>query len=223
MSDKRKLQTEIEWREPIDLDAVAHLIGATNDFRAGARSYLDDLEGQAIWLLEFDELPRGDREVLELSSNVIRSLFDELANTFVEPYRETQPALAEQGYQMLWAVMKAASNMAAGTQGSIARKIAADVQHNATSEALSVRKQHDEYADARLTEAVAKAMNKDKTKAAVSDSYVKKIEGAVRDDLKQSYRPIKKPDGSLIKKPDGWPRLSTIKEKVRQSLEQREG
>lgn len=39
---------EIEWREPIDLDAVSHLIGATNDFSAGARSYLDDLEEQAI-------------------------------------------------------------------------------------------------------------------------------------------------------------------------------
>jgi hypothetical protein len=37
MSDKRKLETEIEWREPIDLHAISQLIGATSDFRAGAR------------------------------------------------------------------------------------------------------------------------------------------------------------------------------------------
>ena len=76
---------EIELREPIDLDAVSHLIGATNDFRAGARSYLDNLEGQAIFPLEFSVLSEGDRNALELSSNVIRSLFDELVDTFVEP------------------------------------------------------------------------------------------------------------------------------------------
>jgi hypothetical protein len=221
MSGKRKLLTEIEGCEPIDLDAVSRLIGATNNFRAGAGSYLDDLEGQAIWLLEFDELPKGDREALELSSNVIRSLFGQLANTFVEPYRETQQALAEHGYQMLWALMKATSNMVAVAHGSIARKILADVQDNAGSRMRSGREPHDEYADTKLTEAVAKAMNEDKTRAAVSDSYVKRIADAVRDDLKQSYQPFKKPDGSLIKKPDGWPGLSTIKGKVRQALEQR--
>jgi hypothetical protein len=221
MSDKWKLQTEIEWRESIDPDAVSRLIGATKDFRAGARSYLDDLEGQAIFLLELRELP--DREVLELSSSVIRSLFDELANTFVEPYRETEPALAERGYQMLWALMKAASNMATVVRSFIASEIAADVRDNSTTEARRSRKAHDDYADAKLTEAVVKAMKQTRTPPAVSESYVRFIEGAVRDELKRSYQPMKKPDGSLLKKPDGWPGISTIKEKVRWELEQRKG
>ena len=121
MSEKGKLQTEIEWREPIDLGAVSHLIGATNDFRAGARSYLDNLEGQAIFPLEFSVLSEGDRNALELSSNVIRSLFDELVDTFVEPYRETQPALAERGYQMLWAALKAASIIGVHTESETKR------------------------------------------------------------------------------------------------------
>jgi hypothetical protein len=79
-------------------DAVSRFIGATEDFGDGARSYLDGLEGQAIGLLESDDLPEGNREVLELLSDVLRPAFDELANTFVEPHRKTHPALAERGY-----------------------------------------------------------------------------------------------------------------------------
>lgn len=92
MSDERKMEAEIEWREPIDLDAISQLIGATNDFRAGARSYLDGLEGQAIPLLL-----EGGQEALELSSNVIRAVFDELANTFIEPRRKTDFGLGGPG------------------------------------------------------------------------------------------------------------------------------
>jgi hypothetical protein len=102
---------EIELREPIDLDAVSRLIGATKDFVAGARSYLDALEGSAIFSLALSELSKGDREALELSSEVIRPLFNELADTFVESYRETQPALAEQGYKLLWAALRAAATI----------------------------------------------------------------------------------------------------------------
>jgi hypothetical protein len=131
MSKKRKLQTEIEGREPIDPDAVSRLIDATKDFRDGARSYLDDLEGQAIGLLELDKLPKVDRAALELLSNVLRPAFDDLADTFVEPYRETKPALAERGYQMLWVIMKAAADMAGVTHDSIARRKAADKLANA--------------------------------------------------------------------------------------------
>jgi hypothetical protein len=56
-----------------------------------------------------------------LSSNVIRSLFDELANTFFEPLRETQPDLAERGYQMLWAALKAASIIGVHTESETKR------------------------------------------------------------------------------------------------------
>jgi hypothetical protein len=170
-------------------------------------------------LLGFDELPKGDREVLELSSNVIRSLFDELANTFVEPYREMQPALAEQGYQMLWAVMKAASNMGACTHGSIARKIAADVfdaaKSSGTAPARGSRKAKDKYANAMLAEAVAEAVGNGKDPPPRSAAYIKSIEPAVRAKLKRANPPIEKP-------PD-WPGISTMKEEVRKIAEQRKG
>ena len=116
-----KLPTEIDRREPIEMDAVSQLIGATMDFGAGARSYIDGLEGQAIAPLEFSELSEGNRNALELSSNVIRSLFDEMANTFFEPLRETQPAVAERGYQMLWAALKAASIIGVHTESETKR------------------------------------------------------------------------------------------------------
>jgi hypothetical protein len=81
------------------------------------------------------------------------------------------------------------------------------------------RKPHDEYADAKLTEAVQKAMNEDKTRAAVSDAYVKRIEHAVRNSLRDG---LEQPN-SPIRKPKGWPSTSTIKEKVRQEIERRKG
>jgi hypothetical protein len=119
-----------ELNEPVDLADVSRLIGATMDFRAGARSYIDGLEGQAIAPLEFSELSKGDRNALELSSSVIRSLFDELGNTFFEPLRETQPALAERGYQMLWAALTAASIIGVHTESETerieARRVAAE-------------------------------------------------------------------------------------------------
>jgi hypothetical protein len=100
MSDKRK-ETEIEWREPIDLHAISQLIGATSDFRAGARSYLDDIEGMAIQLLvSSDDLPEGELTSLRVASDALRPAFEELASTFSESYRE-------RGHQMLWALMKA--------------------------------------------------------------------------------------------------------------------
>ena len=99
-------------------DAVSRFIGVAEGFSDGARSYVDDLEGQAIGLLEFDELPKVDRAVLELLSDVLRPAFDELANTFVEPHRKTDPALAERGYRMLWVMMKAAADMADATHDS---------------------------------------------------------------------------------------------------------
>ena len=106
----------------IDRDSVSRLIGSTSDFSAGARDYLDSLEGQAIGLFEFDKLPEGDREAIELLTDVLRPAFDELANTFVELHRKTDPALAERGYQMLWALMKAAADMADATHDSTARR-----------------------------------------------------------------------------------------------------
>ena len=119
-----------ELSGPVDLADVSRLIGATIDFRAGARSYIDGLEGQAIAPLAFSELSKGDRNALELSSSVIRSLFDELGNTFFEPLRETQPALAERGYQMLWAALMAASIIGVHTKSETerieARQVAAE-------------------------------------------------------------------------------------------------
>jgi hypothetical protein len=101
MSDKRKLETEIEWREPIDLHAISELIGAASDFRAGARSHLDDIEGMAIPLLvSSDDLPEGELTSLRVASDALRPAFEELASTFSESYRE-------RGHQMLWALMKA--------------------------------------------------------------------------------------------------------------------
>jgi hypothetical protein len=99
----------------IDEGSVRRLIGATRNFKNGARLYLADLEGQAIPPLEFSPLSKGDRDALELSSNVIRPLFDELVDTFVEPYRETVPAKAARGYRILWAALKAASIIGAHT------------------------------------------------------------------------------------------------------------
>jgi hypothetical protein len=203
---------EIEWREPIDLDAVSQLIGATNDFRAAARSYLDALEGTAIFSLAFREL---DREALELSSNVIRPLFDELADTFVEPYRETNPALAQRGRQMLLALLKAASIIGA-PHGAIAPERETDVRDNSTRPAQRVRKLHDEYANAKLTDAVAKAVGPGNTPPPMSDRYVRSIEPAVRDELKLA-------DPKMIRKPAGWPGISTLKEEVRKIAEQRKG
>ena len=119
MSENMELGTGIEEPAAIDLDDLCQLIGATKDFEAGAHSYLDDIEGQTISRLEFPEdLPEGDREVLELSSDVIRAVFDELAGTFIEPHRETHPALAERGYQLLWAAMRAASNIVKLTENA---------------------------------------------------------------------------------------------------------
>jgi hypothetical protein len=84
------------------------------------------LEGQAIGLLELAELPNAERAVIELLSDVLRPAFDGLANTFVEPHREADPALAERGYKMLWTIMKVAAHMADATHDSIARRRAAD-------------------------------------------------------------------------------------------------
>jgi hypothetical protein len=115
MSDKRKLETEIEWREPIDLHAISQLIGATSDFRAGARSYLDDIEGMAIQLLvSSDDLPEGELTSLRVASDALRPAFEELASTFSESYRE-------RGHQMLWALMKATVDIVHANHNSSAR------------------------------------------------------------------------------------------------------
>jgi hypothetical protein len=134
---------EIEWRELIDLDAISRLIGSTKDPRAGARSYLDALEEQAIFSLGLHALSKGDREALELSIQVIRPLFDELADTFVEPYRETNPALVERGRQMLLALLKAAS-MIGAPSGPIAPEIETDVRDRAAAQSRASKIPHQE-------------------------------------------------------------------------------
>jgi hypothetical protein len=69
------------------------------------------------------------------------------------------------------------------------------------------REKYDEYADAKLTDAVAKAVGPGKTPPPVSDRYVRSIESAVREELKLA-------DPKMIRKSAGWPKLSTIKIKV---------
>jgi hypothetical protein len=132
------------------MDAVSRLIGSTSDFSEGARDYLDSLEGQAIGLFDFDKLPDGDREAIVLLTDVLRPAFDELANTFVEPHRKTDPALAERGYRMLWALMKAAADMADATHDSTARRKLADAMAN--SRELK-RDRQEEFAKAVKAEA----------------------------------------------------------------------
>jgi hypothetical protein len=74
-------------------------------------------------------------------------------------------------------------------------------------QARSKRETYDEYADAKLADAVAKAVGPGKTPPPVSDSYVRSIEPDVRDELKLA-------DQNMIRKPPGWPKLSTIKKEV---------
>jgi hypothetical protein len=52
--------------------------------------------------------PKPALEELESSKDVVRPLFDELADTFFEPYRDAHPALAARGYRLLFDLMRAA-------------------------------------------------------------------------------------------------------------------
>ena len=202
-----------ELSEPVDMDAVSRLIGATKDFVAGARSYLDALEGSAIFSLALSELSKGDREALELSSEVIRSLFDELATTFVEPYRETNPGLAERGYQILWSALRAASII--GQHGAIASERAEGVFDPAVRARLT-QALSDEYANARLAWAVEKAIGQTGTKLSTSVTYARSIEANVRSYLE----PDLTGDPPRIKKPKTWPSPETIRRVLKRRAKQ---
>jgi plasmid maintenance system antidote protein VapI len=78
------------------------------------------------------------------------------------------------------------------------------------------REGYDEYADAKLTDAVAKAVGPGNTPPPMSNAYVRSIEPAVRDELKLA-------DPKMIRKPAGWPKFSTIKKKVGLIALQRKG
>ena len=189
----------------IDRDAISHLIGATNDFSAGAHEYLDGLEGQAIGKLEFDERPKGDRERedLEVSSDALRSSFDELVDTFVEPYRETQPDLAERGYQVLWALMKATSNIVRLTENVKVEDVLDEDKKHRTYSATLKRVQNHETSVAKLVEAVGKAVSQTNHPFAVSVEYAGIIQPAVRSELELLGCPI--PETSK------WPSVWTIR------------
>lgn len=81
---------------------------ALDDFKAAPNSYIDELEDKAISRLEYQGLSKPALEELELSKDVVRPLFDELADTFFELYRDAHPALADRGYRLLFDLMRAA-------------------------------------------------------------------------------------------------------------------
>jgi hypothetical protein len=81
---------------------------ALDDFKAAPNSYIDELEDKAISRLAYQGLSKPALEELESSKDVFRPLFDELADTFFEPYRDAHPALAARGYRLLFDLMRAA-------------------------------------------------------------------------------------------------------------------
>jgi hypothetical protein len=66
----------------------------------------------------------------------------------------------------------------------IVRKILVAWKSVGAVQARSKREEYDEYADAKLTDAAAKAVGPGKTPPPMSDGHVKSIESAVRDELK---------------------------------------
>jgi hypothetical protein len=186
---------------PETLDAVTRLIGTTKDFETGARSYLDDLEGQAIFPLEFGELPKGDREALELSSDVLRPVFDELAATFLEPHRTTDLALAERGYRLLWAALKAASIIGRPSASAREADIRGEEKMARTSAAGRSREQKSSARRAALVDAVKTAVGNSKEQFSLGEKYARNICPDVCAELERRGCPK---DGT-------WPSISTIK------------
>ena len=62
-------------------------------------------------------LAPDDRAELERALSALRPSFEELAKSFLDPLREQDPALYEQGYYRLWSLMGAA--FVAGSRGTI--------------------------------------------------------------------------------------------------------
>jgi hypothetical protein len=95
------------------------------------------------------------------------------------------------------------------------------------AEARRTRKERDDYADAKLTEAIQNAMNKNKTRPRLSDAYLKLIESTVRINARSALEQLNAERRALvpprppIKKPRTWPGHSTIKTKLGELINQR--
>ena len=87
------------------------LIGASDDFEPAPRSYVDELCDKAHSQLAFLDQNNPEFQERESLMDAIFPAFDELADTFFEPLRATRPDVAERGYYLLNALLKAAETI----------------------------------------------------------------------------------------------------------------
>jgi hypothetical protein len=168
-----------------------------DDSSAAAREYLEGLEGQAIGLLEFGErLTKAEWDALDAASNALRSSFEELAATFFENYRATQPALAERGYQMLTQAMKASASILRITEGVRLADVKDALNKHGTALANSKRARDAEISGAALVKAVGRAVIKTDSPFAITEDYAVIIRTDVLSELERLGCPAKT---------SGWP------------------
>jgi hypothetical protein len=163
-----------------------------DDFSAAAREYLDEIEGQAIGLLEFGErLTKAELGALDAASNDLRSSFEELVETFFETHRQAHPALAERGYELIWAAMTSAASILRITEGVRLADVRDSLKKHGTYHANRKREQDYEISSAKLVEAVVKAVIKTDSPFAITEDYAVIIRTDVLSELERLGCPAK--------------------------------
>ena len=151
-------------------------------------------EGGAVLVIDEENLRNVVQTDAELSEILMRAFILRRMGLLASGNSDAMLLGSRHSAETLrWRSLKAASIIGAPLR-PIAPKIETDVRDSATRKARNVQKPRDDYADAKLTEAVRKAMNKEGARATESEAYVKLIEPTIRnllgDELEQPNSPI---------------------------------